>query len=137
MTKTLRRALPLVGAITLVGSAFMAGSGAALAGKPAPQIDGAYRGFCSGSIDDTLYRTSVDLSGKGRWAFVMVTLQLSGEPPQEFFADTPLKVRVAPGQEIQVTTPGGPKSATMTVTVTDRKGVPEPTAAVTTPPFCG
>lgn len=139
MTKTLRQALPMVGAIALVGSAVMAGSGTALAGRPVPEIDGGESGNCWPSSGGYAYATNVDLSAnKGRWGFVMATLVQDGEEPQEFFVDAPLQLRTEVMQRVEVHPPGPAKPAVMTVTVTDRKGVPYegPASFVTTVRFC-
>ena len=135
MTRNLDRALPLACALTLAGSALMAGSGVALAGKAPPTITGADIGYCNESGDDTRYRTTVHLEGKGRWGFVTVTLNLPSEP-LDFPVDEPLRVRLAPEQEIVVFAPGTPVPATITVTVTSRKGDPVQGESVTTPLFC-
>ena len=140
MNTALRRTIPLVASAALVSSALLAGTGAVLADKPVPEINDAQNWKCVPSGLDTRYEVRLDLStNKGRWAFVTVTLnQEDGVAPQHFFVDPPLKLENEIGQFVEVKAPGGEMPATMTVTLTDRKGVPyaEPGSSVRSSTFC-
>jgi protocatechuate 3,4-dioxygenase beta subunit len=67
-----------------------------------------------------------------------VTLEQEGEDAQVFYVDPPLKLENELERQVQVSPVATRKRATMTVTVTDRKGVPLEggTRSVTTPEFC-
>lgn len=141
MTKNLKRALPLMGAIALVSSALMTGSGAALAGKATPTatpVPGP--GSCDmRRVGETTYRVHWDLSdNNGRWFWAEAILVAGAEKyPTSLTNDA--RFEKTSDMQVEGTVPGDPQSVTMLFQFYDRKGMPlgDPLPKTVTPPACG
>jgi len=123
--QALRKSITLLGALALVSSALMVGTGATLAAKPDPvaSVTGAK---CGPLISpDFQYRVTYDVSAnKGRWLFVMGELTLADGTTPDTNHSVSTKVDKKRSLQVETVVDGPAQPATMELIFTDRKGNP-------------